>query len=68
MSQQRAHKPRTRVTKNTRTEVLEETSTRGEEQRQALADEIDDLLDDIDEVLEENAQEFVQAYVQKGGE
>lgn len=64
----RIQKPRTRVQKNTRTEVLEDTPTRGEEERAALADEIDDLLDDIDEVLEENAQEFVQAYVQKGGE
>lgn len=28
----------------------------------------DDLLDEIDDVLEENAEEFVRAYVQKGGE
>ena len=28
----------------------------------------DALLDEIDSVLEENAQEFVNAYVQKGGE
>jgi ubiquitin-like protein Pup len=30
--------------------------------------EMEDILDEIDSVLEENAQEFVQAYVQKGGE
>jgi prokaryotic ubiquitin-like protein Pup len=30
--------------------------------------ELDDLLDEIDGVLEENAEEFVKAYVQKGGE
>lgn len=30
--------------------------------------EVDDLLDDIDDVLEENAQEFVDQYVQKGGQ
>ena len=30
--------------------------------------EIDDLLDEIDDVLEENAQEFVEQYVQRGGE
>jgi ubiquitin-like protein Pup len=30
--------------------------------------ELDDLLDEIDEVLEDNAEEFVRAYVQKGGE
>jgi prokaryotic ubiquitin-like protein Pup len=33
-----------------------------------LADDIDDILDEIDAVLEENAEEFVQSYVQKGGE
>ena len=30
--------------------------------------DIDDLLDEIDEVLEVNAEEFVAAYLQKGGE
>ena len=29
---------------------------------------IDDLLDEIDEALEETAEEFVQNYVQRGGE
>jgi ubiquitin-like protein Pup len=29
---------------------------------------LDDLLDEIDEVLDENAEEFVRAYVQKGGQ
>lgn len=33
-----------------------------------LAGELDDILDEVDAVLEENAQEFVQAYVQKGGQ
>jgi ubiquitin-like protein Pup len=33
-----------------------------------LADETDDLLDEIDAVLEENAEEFVAAYIQKGGQ
>lgn len=28
----------------------------------------DDLLDEIDGLLEDNAEEFVNAYVQKGGE
>lgn len=65
---ERVHKPRTRVQKNTRTEVIDDTPTRGEDERRALADEIDDLLDDIDEVLEENAQEFLNNFVQKGGE
>lgn len=37
---------------------------RGEKLRAAL----DDLIDEIDETLEENAEEFVNNYVQKGGE
>jgi ubiquitin-like protein Pup len=30
--------------------------------------DMDDLMDEIDAVLEENAEEFVKAYVQRGGE
>lgn len=30
--------------------------------------DIDDLLADIDGVLEENAQEFVEGFIQKGGQ
>ncbi len=37
-------------------------------QGERLKSEIDDLLDEIDEVLESNAEEFVNSYVQKGGE
>jgi ubiquitin-like protein Pup len=33
-----------------------------------LARELDEVLDEIDDLLEENAEEFVKAYVQKGGE
>ncbi len=35
---------------------------------QKVKDDTDALLDEIDSVLEENAEEFVRAYVQKGGE
>jgi ubiquitin-like protein Pup len=35
---------------------------------QDLKDSTDALIDEIDEVLEENAEEFVKAYVQRGGE
>jgi ubiquitin-like protein Pup len=38
------------------------------EQAVSLAEELDGLLDEIDDVLEENAEEFVSAFVQKGGE
>lgn len=30
--------------------------------------ELDELLDEIDDVLETNADDFVKAYIQKGGE
>ena len=33
-----------------------------------LERELGELLDQVDAVLEENAEEFVKAYVQKGGE
>lgn len=64
-----AHKQRVRVTKNTRTEVIDEDKrTRSEKDRQAITDELDDVLDEIDSVLEENAEQFVNQYVQKGGQ
>lgn len=33
-----------------------------------ILEESKDWLDEIDELLEENAEEFVSAYVQKGGQ
>ena len=33
-----------------------------------LSDDVDSLLDEIDDVLEENAEDFVRAYIQKGGQ
>lgn len=40
----------------------------GQERREKLASDTDDLLDEIDDVLEENAEDFVRSYVQKGGQ
>jgi ubiquitin-like protein Pup len=37
-------------------------------QGEKIKEELDDLLDEIDSVLESNAEDFVRAYVQKGGE
>lgn len=69
--------------KNRRSEtVADETTTdvtnpELAEQTAQVVDDIDDVLDDqldlelldaIDGVLEENAEEFVNNYVQKGGE
>ncbi|MDV6261746.1 MULTISPECIES: ubiquitin-like protein Pup [Rhodococcoides] len=49
-------------------EVPGDTGAGGQERREKLAEETDDLLDEIDDVLEENAEDFVRAYVQKGGQ
>ena len=46
--------------------VLEETQPKKVDEELKAA--LDDLLDEIDSVLEENAEEFVKAYIQKGGE
>jgi ubiquitin-like protein Pup len=40
----------------------------GQERREKLGEDVDTILDEIDDVLEENAEDFVRAYVQKGGE
>ncbi|BCW67134.1 prokaryotic ubiquitin-like protein Pup [Arthrobacter sp. NicSoilB4] len=39
-----------------------------EGQASAATQGVDDLLDEIDGVLESNAEEFVRAFVQKGGQ
>ena len=49
-------------------EDLSGSGAAGQERREKLAAETDDLLDEIDDVLEENAEDFVRAYVQKGGQ
>jgi ubiquitin-like protein Pup len=46
----------------------EEAAPASTEKGDKLKAELDDLLDEIDEVLDENAEEFVRAYVQKGGQ
>ncbi len=40
----------------------------GQKTAQKKTEEVDELLDEIDEVLESNAEDFVRAYIQKGGE
>jgi len=49
-------------------EVQAEPTSDVQERVGKLTDDVDALLDDIDEALEENAEDFVRAYVQKGGE
>lgn len=49
-------------------EVVDEPSSDVQDRVGKLTDDVDALLDDIDDALEENAEDFVRAYVQKGGE
>lgn len=49
-------------------EELGGNGSSGQERREKLAAETDDILDEIDEVLEEDAETFMDAFVQKGGQ
>ncbi len=49
-------------------EENDDAAPAGQERREKLGEDVDAILDDIDDVLEENAEDFVRAYVQKGGE
>jgi ubiquitin-like protein Pup len=51
-----------------RADVVEDGSVEHGVNATDLQRELDELLDEVDAVLEENAEEFVKAYVQKGGE
>lgn len=42
--------------------------TAGQQRRDTLDADTEATLDEIDDVLEDNAEQFVQSYVQKGGE
>jgi ubiquitin-like protein Pup len=45
-----------------------ETSSDVAERHEKLSEDVDAILDEIDDVLESNAEDFVRAFVQKGGE
>ncbi|OQO94852.1 ubiquitin-like protein Pup [Saccharomonospora piscinae] len=47
---------------------VETVAPAGQEQREKVGEDVDTILDEIDDVLEENAEDFVRAYVQKGGQ
>ncbi|TCO53535.1 ubiquitin-like protein Pup [Actinocrispum wychmicini] len=49
-------------------EDVDGTTAAGQERREKLGEDVDTILDEIDDVLEENAEDFVRAYVQKGGQ
>jgi ubiquitin-like protein Pup len=62
-------------TTSTRASSATKTSDKSDETVASLAERgreldagIDALLNEIDDILEENAEEFVNGYVQRGGE
>jgi prokaryotic ubiquitin-like protein Pup len=49
-------------------EVEAEAKSDVAERHEKLTEDVDAILDEIDDVLETNAEDFVRAFVQKGGE
>ena len=49
------------------TEELQPDVENGE-MDEAFVEDLDSLLDEIDEILEEDSQEFVESYIQRGGQ
>jgi ubiquitin-like protein Pup len=45
-----------------------ESTTDVAERHEKLTEDVDAILDEIDDVLETNAEDFVRAFVQKGGQ
>ncbi|MBE7186744.1 ubiquitin-like protein Pup [Jatrophihabitans endophyticus] len=45
-----------------------ESSSDVAERHEKLTEDVDAILDEIDDVLEVNAEDFVRAFVQKGGQ
>jgi prokaryotic ubiquitin-like protein Pup len=50
------------------TEEVVENSSDVAERHEKLTEDVDAILDEIDDVLESNAEDFVRAFVQKGGQ
>lgn len=70
MTQERVRK--TRATKATKAAKAAEAGSQAggtkAEEAKKVVELTDELLDEIDAVLEEDAETFVRAYVQKGGQ
>jgi ubiquitin-like protein Pup len=49
-------------------ETEAEASSDVAERHEKLTEDVDAILDEIDDVLETNAEDFVRAFVQKGGQ
>ncbi|MET3173405.1 UNVERIFIED_ORG: ubiquitin-like protein Pup [Arthrobacter sp. UYCu721] len=67
MAGQEQQKPQSRDSQ-VEDEIPEAPPAAPEAQASAATQGVDDLLDEIDGVLESNAEEFVRAFVQKGGQ
>lgn len=52
----------------TSAEEIDELVVGKNDHAENLKADLDQLLDDIDSILETNAEDFVNSYVQKGGE
>ena len=63
---QEQKQPRKSSQEETATEEVVESDVA--ERKEMIDEDVDAILDEIDEVLEENAEDFVRAYVQKGGQ
>jgi len=63
-----AEREQKRKQTTSRSEEVVDSAPPAAKQGEHLKAELDDLLDEIDEVLESNAEDFVKAYVQKGGQ
>ena len=45
-----------------------ELNVESSEMDEEFVEDLDSLLDEIDEILEEDSQEFVENYIQRGGQ
>lgn len=59
---------RTQRTHENEVDETVEASSDVAERHEKLTEDVDAILDEIDDVLEVNAEDFVRAFVQKGGQ
>jgi ubiquitin-like protein Pup len=67
MAQDQHDKGKTKAAEVDADEAATDT-TDAQERHEKLTEDVDAILDEIDDVLETNAEDFVNAFVQKGGQ
>ena len=67
MADGQQHKHRSHTNKQSEDVVGDEVEAAAARKAELDAD-VDSILDEIDDVLETNADDFVKAYIQKGGQ